>query len=335
MTGFLSTLGSAVASGDAQRVADVLVLEWHARRPGGWHGAEDDATAALPDQLLPDVVARVIAWRTPDTHPHVDDLLVHVLAVRTAVPPAAVSALLEHIAGYAFVPPPLLVEALRRAAENDQPVDGLAVAAARRTLYSVADPDLLALVQRLPAPPLNPGEAWADAALAVTDPAWTTLLSLTAAAPARPSARWARRAAELLQEHDRERLVDVIALAGAPRTVRLRSEDGSPNTAFDPVNVRTLQCLVWVLDAALADRPALAPAAAHALGDLARAALRVVPGQDRRPTGLAVAAVEVLGRMADDAAAAEQLRLLADLDVPAKVRSAVTRAPQADRTATR
>ncbi|MET8828348.1 DUF4132 domain-containing protein [Streptomyces sp. NPDC004610] len=138
---------------------------------------------------------------------------------------------------------------------------GMFVALIRRSWLSVwqASKELGPLVERIAptSPVLNPGEAWADRALAdLTDLGedWRKLVAhTTTATSARPSARWERTGRALIDtvgaDEVRGRVLDWLRLVGRPRTVPLLPAQyaGDPNATFDPYNATALRGLIWLL----------------------------------------------------------------------------------------
>ncbi|MEU4092759.1 DUF4132 domain-containing protein [Streptomyces sp. NPDC026673] len=210
-------------------------------------------------------------------------------------------------------PEPLvaLVESERAAARE---VPGAVVAAIRRTAlvgYWHGRP-IEALGAVLTHPVLNPGEAWADAALAhaaEAGTAWEGLLrhALTATA-ARPAAKWDRAARALIDgigsEEVRSAAVAWLGLVGRPRTLPYEDRDAVHNGGYDPYNATALRGLVWLL-------PLLPPhpGTARVLGALVETSLRTVPGTGPRGPKIANAAVLALARGEDDASLGELARL--------------------------
>ncbi|WP_406254638.1 DUF4132 domain-containing protein [Streptomyces chartreusis] len=172
------------------------------------------------------------------------------------------------------------------------------------------------LVGRLDGPPVNPGEAWSDTALAEVAELgddWLRLLAHAATATsARPSAKWDRTGRTLLAALDadevRERLLSWLRLAGRPRTALLLEPryGPSPNATFDPYNADALRGLAWLLSLLPAH-----PETARTLGTLVGTALRKVAGLGPVNPKVANAAVIALGRIDDEPALAELARLAA------------------------
>ncbi|MEV8092442.1 DUF4132 domain-containing protein [Streptomyces nigra] len=190
------------------------------------------------------------------------------------------------------------------------------IAVVRRSYLTVWDgrKRLGPLVARLDGPPVNPGEAWSDQALADTakaDGAWRRLLAHAATATsARPNAKWERTGRALLAGLDadevRERLLSWLALVGRPRTGPLLAPPygPDPNAVFDPYNAQALRGLAWLLSL-----PPAHPDTVRALGALAETALRKVPGVGPVNPKVANAAVVALARIDSEAALGELARL--------------------------
>ncbi|WP_051367271.1 DUF4132 domain-containing protein [Hamadaea tsunoensis] len=161
--------------------------------------------------------------------------------------------------------------------------------------------------------PLNPGEAWADRAVADAadlGPAWGALLAHAAkATSARPSAKWEAEARRLLAatgETTGDHLRSWYALVGRPRTVPLRSSEyeGEVNETFDPVNATVLRGLIW-----LAAYVPEHPETARVLGAVVDTSLRKVAGIGPRNPKTANAAVWALANIPTEAALAQIARL--------------------------
>jgi hypothetical protein len=193
---------------------------------------------------------------------------------------------------------------------------GVVAVMRRSALGSYPPPGLAAAVKKLSDPPLNPGEEWADDALATAallgDP-WPQLLRLAATATAaRPSARWEKDGRALIQrlgpDTVRDKALHWLALAGRPRTAPFapRAWSPDPNALLDPFNANALRGLAWLLSL-LPPHPEVA----RALGALVDMSLRKVPGHGPRNPKLANAGVVALSRCAGDAALGEIARLAA------------------------
>ncbi|SDM99675.1 protein of unknown function [Streptomyces sp. cf386] len=171
-----------------------------------------------------------------------------------------------------------------------------------------------ALVARLHDPVVNPGEAWADRALAEADELgddWRRLLAHAATATAaRPSAKWDKTGRALIEplgaDEVRERLLSWLRLVGRPRTRPLLEQRYGPdvNAVFDPYNADALRGLAWLLSLLPPH-----PDTARTLGALVETALRKVAGLGPVNPKVANAAVNALARIDGEAALAELARL--------------------------
>ncbi|MEV4459404.1 DUF4132 domain-containing protein [Microbispora sp. NPDC049633] len=182
----------------------------------------------------------------------------------------------------------------------------------RRTAHGMYGRDRLHEILTLPGhPALNPGEEWADRALAdlaTLGRGWDALVAhAVTATSAKPSSRWEKQARGLLDAvgHDRAREIisGWLALVGSPRTMPVVYLD---DQAFDPHNALGVRGLAWML----AFLPAR-PESARLMGNLVETALRKVPGIGPRNPMVANAAVHALARMEGEAALAQLARLSA------------------------
>ncbi|MEE6308820.1 DUF4132 domain-containing protein [Plantactinospora veratri] len=195
------------------------------------------------------------------------------------------------------------------------------VAVMRRTVahgYWGSADALKPLLDKLDAPALNPGEAWADRALAdvaslEADQArrWHVLFRRAATATsARPSQKWEAAARELLDglAEPGARLRRWLALVGQPRTLRLNRTqwEHDVNESFDQFNTTPLRGLVWLLSF-LPEHPETA----RLLGALVETSLRKVAGLGPRSPKIANAAVHALSRIPTEEALAQIARLAA------------------------
>ena len=176
--------------------------------------------------------------------------------------------------------------------------------------------DLAGLLAAHPEPAFNPGEAWADRALARlagAGPEWTALgVHLATANSAKPSAAWERVATGLAEALDpvvvRGEVVSWLELVGTPRAERLRhpwGEEADPNL-WDSFNTDALRGVAWLLSLLPAH-----PDSARALARLVETALRKVSGVGPRAPKVANAAVYALARMDGEAALGQLARLSA------------------------
>jgi hypothetical protein len=174
--------------------------------------------------------------------------------------------------------------------------------------------ELDAFLRRITALALNPGEAWADRALADLaglGPDWQRLLAHAATATApRPPATWERTGRALIDalgaDAVGERLLSWLSLVGRPRTrpLLVAYEGSHVNDTFDAFNATALRGLAWLLSFLPAH-----PDTARALGALAETALRKVPGHGPVNPKVANAAVTALARIDAEPALAELARL--------------------------
>lgn len=163
------------------------------------------------------------------------------------------------------------------------------------------------------APPLNPGEAWADKILsdletlpATQKTAWHALLEhCETATVSKPNAAWQKRAQERLQVVGTDAALDTLSkwllLVGKPRTILLQD---SHKDAFDPFNELVLRGLVWCL-ALLPPTPETA----RVLGHLVETSLKKVPGVGPRSRKTASAAVYTLSQLGGPDVLAQLARL--------------------------
>lgn len=213
-----------------------------------------------------------------------------------------------------ITPPVMVLAALRRAFPEVKPDDGNA----GDELVKVRE--LLALL-----PELNPGEAWADRALAdletlppETRTLWRALLEHCATAKAsKPTQRWTKQAAILLQKLDDKTLADWLpswlGLVGKPRTFPLHAYDGQSfqtwerlsffaydGVSFDPYHKPVVRGLAWSL--------ALLPPSrlsARTLAHLVVTSLKKAPGVGPRSHKTASAALYALSQLGDEHALAQ------------------------------
>lgn len=298
---------------------DVRALAAHVAWIGAANGHRwDDAEArAVVDLLRAMPVAERGRLAAVLTHGRPEDPLPGLIMTGLAKA-AAIEAGRTELARYGrqyevYGPGPLvsLVESERAAGRE---VPDAVVAAIRRTAlaaYWHGQP-IEALAAGFAHPVLNPGEAWADAALAHVAEAgtvWEGLVrhALTATA-ARPAAKWERAARALIDglgpEEVRSAIVSWLGLVGRPRTLPYEDRDAVHNGGYDPYNATALRGLLWLL-------PLLPPhpGTARVLGALAETSLRKVPGTGPRGPRVANAAVLTLARDEGDAALGELARL--------------------------
>jgi hypothetical protein len=222
----------------------------------------------------------------------------------------------EHAVAWALPGGPETVALLRAELSAGRPLSTPVVAAVRRTVRTSRhlDPELLLMAGELNGAPLNPGEPWADRALADLhrlDDDWLLLLRHAfISGSARPTKRWEGVAREIIDRIGagsvRSTLLPWLALVGRPRTMRLRSPRRTPdvNALDDPYNAVALRGLVSVLG--------LLPPhdrTVTVLGRLVVVSLDKARGVGPRDPKIASAAVVSLSRIRSDAAVAELTRL--------------------------
>lgn len=163
-------------------------------------------------------------------------------------------------------------------------------------------------------PLLNPGEAWADRAMAdvasLGEP-WPDLVAHAGTATAtKISKAFATRGRELLRIAGADKAASVLTswleLVGRPRTGRVvRPPYGEDvNEAYDPVNTTTLRGLIW-----LTGLLAPGPDTVRLLGAVVETSLRKVAGIGPRAPKVANTAVHTLARIDTDEALAQLARL--------------------------
>ncbi|MEE4541728.1 DUF4132 domain-containing protein [Streptomyces sp. V4-01] len=317
----------AVAKGDLDALA--TEVRWVAEANGHrWEGAAADVLELLREMPAVDRAALVVTLERQ--YREYPALSVH----RGAVPalpglvaeglPAQILAAarveaLEACARQYAPSPTWLAVLVTEAAAAGRPPSPAVVGAVRRALlarhwnHETLKPIAAALTE----PAVNPGEAWADAALAeaagLAAP-WTELLRHAAtAASAKPSAAWDQRGRAILGRLDEggqdaagARILGWLALVGRPRTAPLEPgvHGAGVNELYDPYNANAVRGLTWLL--------ALLPAhpdAARTLGALVETSLRKVAGTGPRNPKVANAAVAVLARTDHESALAELARL--------------------------
>ncbi|MET9349398.1 DUF4132 domain-containing protein [Streptomyces termitum] len=190
-------------------------------------------------------------------------------------------------------------------------VPGPFLATMRRTvrLGYFTDQALAKLLREVTEPVLNPGEPWADAAMADAPPG--LLAHLATATGSRPTAAWNKAALALCGPEPttvRDAAVRWLALAGRPRTLPLRAHPGesADDRVYDAYNADALKGLAWLLSVLPPD-----PASVRALGALVETSLRRVPGLGPHSPKVANAAVLALARTDHEAALGELARLAA------------------------
>ncbi|MEM9688330.1 MAG: DUF4132 domain-containing protein [Pseudomonadota bacterium] len=161
--------------------------------------------------------------------------------------------------------------------------------------------------------PLKPGEAWSDAAIgyhsSLTGDACESLSRLiehcATADGGKPTKKWTKAAESLLEQLDREALVERTSewflLADKPRTEPITSWSRwapDPNPMLDPENADVLKGLVWVCGIIGES------ASADGLGKLAMSTYRKLPGVGPRAPKVGNATVWALGQIPGDHALA-------------------------------
>ncbi|MFD3456583.1 hypothetical protein ACFWVC_30975 [Streptomyces sp. NPDC058691] len=145
---------------------------------------------------------------------------------------------------------PALAEALLDAG---RPLSGEVVGLLRRSAYDGCLDWAGMLLDRLPEPPLNPGELWSDRALAELPQlgvSWRRLIPHLRDAKPAPSARWDRTTAAVLDGIDPEAVRRTVT-----PWLALATHGGSAQSAgHDPWNVTAVRGLAWLLSS-----PALPP----------------------------------------------------------------------------
>ncbi|QDV50324.1 DUF4132 domain-containing protein [Gimesia fumaroli] len=158
--------------------------------------------------------------------------------------------------------------------------------------------------------PLQPGEAWSDAALADSQQmndsqrnAWGTLLAHCQTASAgKPSDKWLKTAESLLAKLGQESFIKSLLvwfpLVDQPRTKTLGRNNWSPdpNLMLIDIHADTLKGLVWCCS--LVEDPRLA----RAIAALAISTYKKVPGVGARAVKVGNACVWSLGQIPSDVA---------------------------------
>ena len=315
--------------GDVEGLADE-VMAYTAVYTGLWRRDSRDATDALglvgPErkpELLMAILERCCRVTETEQRRVTNDLLEILVkpysTIRTAE--SAVVALAfaaRHTAYFDGDEQRTMAELLL---ESGRPLPLEVVAMMRRTVahgYWGSVGALKPLLDKLAVPALNPGEAWADRALADVaslDPdqagRWHELFRHAATATsAKPSQKWEAAGRRLLDglAEPGDRLRSWLALVGRPRTIRLNATqwEHDINEAFDQFNATPLRGLVWLLSF-LPEHPD----AARVLGTLVETSLRKVAGLGPRSPKIANAGVYALSRIPTEEALAQIARLAA------------------------
>ncbi|MEQ4300064.1 DUF4132 domain-containing protein [Plantactinospora sp. B6F1] len=313
--------------GDVEGLVDET-MAYTARHPGQWGQQTRPVTAALglvaPErqpELLMAILERCCQVTEPEQRRVTNELLANLVQrfSTTMTPDSAAVALAfaaRHTSYFSGEQQRLMAELLLDAG---RPLPPEVVAMMRRTVvhgYWGSAGALTPLPDRLDAPAINPGEAWADRALAdiaSLDPdeagRWHELLRHAATATsAKPARKWEATARGLLDEltEPGDRLRSWLALVGRPRTLRLNRTqwEYDVNEAFDQFNTTPLRGLVWMLSFLPAH-----PESPRILGAIVETALRKVAGLGPRNPKTANAAVYALSRIPTEEALAQIARL--------------------------
>jgi hypothetical protein len=139
---------------------------------------------------------------------------------------------------------PTLAEAVLDAG---RPLSGEVAGLLRRSACAGLDRAAL-LADRLPEPPLNPGEPWSDRILAELPRLgtrwWNLIPHLRTAGPA-PTRRWDRTAAEILDGADPQTVRTVVT----PWLALASHGGGADDGGYDAWNVPAVRGLAWLLSA--------------------------------------------------------------------------------------
>ena len=328
MGDFLDPLREAAGRGDLDALVSQVIQvapelggrEFTGRSPRGRRRLAE-FVADLPEPLrVPAVVELYERGRAIDSIEHRNavldkfDAMVEMLTRAELSVPEAL-ALLDLAARCVYWPNVELTAFAAVVVDAGQALPGEVIAVLRRSAgveYTVGRPEARALLARIDLPPVNPGEAWADAVLAqlpALGERWRAILAHAATATsAKPTAKWEKRAYELLDGVDAAAtLRGWFARVGAPRSFPLYELRYylTPSELLDPINTTVLRGLMWL--AALLPEDA---ATARELGSIVDIALRRVPGLGPRNPKTANAAVYALSRMPGEAALAQLARLV-------------------------
>ncbi|WP_431960192.1 hypothetical protein [Actinacidiphila sp. bgisy160] len=295
-TGRIDHIARLAAEGDLTELAEALL-----QPAEGWdegYGAVSRLRAMPQERRM--ALAALLVEQRKASH-QVPDKTVRVWLVLAAVSPgfaedswcAQWNGMLErHAADFWWSQTsddmPTLAEALLDAG---RPLSGEVVGLLRRSaLMGLGWAQLL--LDRIPEPPLNPGELWTDRVLAelpeLGDP-WRRLIPHLRAAGPNPSARWDRAAAAVLDGIDPE----AVRRTATPWLAL------ATHGSRDPWNVTAVRGLAWLLSS-----PSVPP---HL------ETIRVLGALVERPpvkTVVAAAGIRALARL-DGGAARDELRRLA------------------------
>lgn len=206
-----------------------------------------------------------------------------------------------------------LVRAERAA---DRPLSPAVVATVRRSAQVTGDPAWFALAARWTQPVLNPGERWADLALAdvaEAGPAWHVLLTHAATVrTSTPTAKWKRAARDMItglgEERVRRRVLSWLSAVDAGRSLSpavvgtgrwARAED-----QLDPFNAHAVRGLIWLLSCTRSHEDTVAT-----LGGLVTTCLQQVTGRGPRNARVADTTVRALADLGDRSPQDELRRL--------------------------
>ena len=295
---------------------------------GDWQGRAAEAVGAVEELGLSERAVTVeylmnrldqLSWHVPQVSGWMVDLVV---LVSRGLPEAVLSRWrtqhLRQVEQSFTVSNALLLAKLAQAEiAEGRPLSPAVVGAIRRTGIENWQRAYLAdLIAAHREPAFNPGEPWADRALAhlaEAGPAWTALcVHVAGANTAKPSAKWQRTALQLMEGLEpaavRAEVCSWLALSGTPRRTPLVFPYGgeADPSQWDPYNEDALRGLAWLLS--------LLPEGAdgvRVLAGLAETALRKLPGVGPRSPKVANAAVYALSRLPGPDALGQLARLAA------------------------
>ncbi|MEE6260112.1 DUF4132 domain-containing protein [Plantactinospora sonchi] len=315
--------------GDVEALTDE-VMAYTAVYTGDWGHESRDATTALgllaPErkpELLMAVLERCCQVTETEQRRVTNDLLEILVKPYSKIrtPDSAAVALAFGARHTAYFGGDELRRMTELLLEAGRPLPVEVVAMLRRTVahgYWSAAEAIKPLLDKLDVPMLNPGEAWADRALADVaslDPAearrWYEVFRHAATATsAKPSQRWETTGRELLVEltDPGDRLRTWLGLVGRPRTILLNRTrwEHDVNEAFDQFNATVLRGLVWLVSF-LPEQPETP----RVLGALVETSLRKATGLGPRSPKVANACVYALSRVPSEEALAQLARLAA------------------------
>ncbi|MEU0985523.1 DUF4132 domain-containing protein [Streptomyces sp. NPDC005953] len=311
---------AAIAAGDLPELAELL-LQIGTREDNQWPG--DRACLLKRMSELPEAQRQELARHWISRYHEGADtgvaLSVMITLIRTADPGAElleverrerIERLSQNTVHYDAHQ---LVELIRGEQKAGRPLPGPFIAMVRRSrlaAYWSEDP-LDDILSELTEPVLNPGEAWADRALADAstwgEPGRLLLQRLLAARSAKPTRAWERAVRALVAEIGpktvRTSALTWLGLVGSPRTLPLRFTYGS-DQEYDAYNADALRGLAWLASLMEPEQDTV-----RALGALVTTSLRKLPDVGPRSPKVANAAVVALSRTEGEAALAELARL--------------------------